>query len=447
MSKKEITDSKDSNRGILYQQLVAIKFAMSEELKDFKMLTFEHFGDVSFDTTIQIECKHHINKSSIADTSEDFWKTLYNNIFLSKSFKQYVLYTTEHFPTIKNKSSYLSKWNNANPSEKFKILRDIKFSYSLDNFHDYKIFDKNLKIISFCDVNKITFSNLEKYKNKKYNETEFKKLLNDLNISEKEQKILLIELKDTSDKKYDVWNYSRIVLKISETKLIPFIENLIIKTGQPIDNELIEELTTYPKFRGIPCKSNDDLKKIIKDIAGIIYSKVFGKEKFDFENKQFYSVVIQIEKDFYNSYYRPIFEEYRTKKEPDNILQIYENKKFAKEMTKINCNEEEIIGAMVDYWKTVTLVDIEENNSPGFVKEEYIPYKNTEIYKKLKTKKNDFEKLENDEENNRISRTFYRAARQINIGHENSIKSYDYFVHGTMQNIVEDKELNFSWIL
>ncbi len=447
MPTKETIDSKDSKRGDYYQQLVAIKFAMSEKLKDFKLLTFEHFGDVSFDDIIQIECKHHKNKSSLADTSEDFWKTLHNCIFLSKSFKQYVLFTTEHFPKNKKQPSYLSKWNKAKEFEKIKILKNIKFLYSLDNIKDYKIFDKNLKIISNCEVSDTTICNLEKYKNKKYIEPEFKKLLNDLSISEKEQKILLIELKDTSDKKYDVWNYNRIILKIPETKLIQFIEKMVIKTEQQIDDELIDELTTFPLFRETPCKSIDDLKKIIKDAAGILSSKVTGKEKFEYSNKEFYNVITQGKKDFYNSYYRPIFEEYRTKKEPDNILQIYENKKFVKEMTTIDCKEEEITGAMVDYWKTVTLIDTEENNSPGFVKQEYIPYKNTEVYKKLKTKKNVYEKSDKEEENLKRSKTFYRDARQIQIRDDNSIKSYDYFVHGTMQNIVEDKELNFSWIL
>lgn len=44
------------------------------------------------------------------------------------------------------------------------------------------------------------------------------------------------------------------------------------------------------------------------------------------------------------------------------------------------------------------------------------------------------------------SRYFYRKAKDLNVGSFNSIPDFPYFKHGTMQIIVEDDNLKFSWL-
>lgn len=41
---------------------------------------------------------------------------------------------------------------------------------------------------------------------------------------------------------------------------------------------------------------------------------------------------------------------------------------------------------------------------------------------------------------------FYRKAKDSNVGSYKSIPDHPYFKHGTMQIIVEDDTLKFSWL-
>lgn len=56
-NKKQKNDDKEGIRGVAYQCLVAVKYAL--ELEHFNLLTIEHEGDVTFDSKLQIEVKHH----------------------------------------------------------------------------------------------------------------------------------------------------------------------------------------------------------------------------------------------------------------------------------------------------------------------------------------------------------------------------------------------------
>ncbi len=444
---KQSNDSKDSKRGDFFQAVVAIKYAFNNDFMNFNVMTFEHYGDVSFDNKIQIECKHHKNKPSLSDTCEDFWKTLYNWLVNEKEFDKYVLFTTDHFPNSKNRISQLSKWNKAITGEqRWDILNEITFDFSLSEFNEYKITERNIKIIKTHGISDDVINQLVKFKNKQYNNSKFTEILNSLdNISCAEMEILLTELKDTSSKKYEVWNYSRYILKCQKSKIIPILEKINIETDQPIDDDLINEIALHPTFKEIERPAHE-ISQIIKNIAGIINSKVEGEGRFEVNNSQFYKMIFQEKKDFYKENYRPIFDKYNTCEAPINISSTFENYKFVNELKEIQCENDELEEAVVDYWKTINLLDEEESNSPGFTLQEYVPFK-SEIHSKIKTKKRDFKNPDTSNVKKDNSLVYYRAAKQIIVYNRKSIVNFPYFVHGTMQNIVEDDELKFSWKL
>ncbi len=318
---KEKHDSRDSNRGNFYQAIVAIKYAIGKDLSNFENLTIEHEGDVSFDKKIQIEVKHHKNKKSLADTSEDFWKTLYNWINQKSNFNKLILHTTEHFST--NRNAYLKKWNKSSNEERYKIIHRIKFKHNFDKVEKFKIFDRNIEILTQCDIKQTTLENLKSFQKKSYSKDKFIELLNDLKIIDKEKYIILNECKDTSATKYKTWNYQRYIQKVSKDKLIKILNKINIETQQPIDTELIKELMTYPFFKSIPCKP-EDLEEIISvRIAGMIQSKVIGEKKWQISNKQFYAIIHSAAKDFYNDNYKPIFDRYLTENAPDSVEKEY----------------------------------------------------------------------------------------------------------------------------
>ncbi len=78
---------------------------------------------------------------------------------------------------------------------------------------------------------------------------------------------------------------------------------------------------------------------------------------------------------------------------------------------------------------------------------DYLPYRNEFVLKKVRNKKREYEKKEVETENFKNSLSFYRKSKELSIGDYRSIKSYPYFEHGTMQNLVEDNNVKFSWII
>lgn len=442
---KQINDSKDNKRGDFYQALVSLKYALSDEYRKFKLLTFEHLGDITFDSSVQIECKHSKNKQTLSDTSEDFWKTLYNWIRLKKKFNKYILHTTDHFPKQKNTVSQLSRWCKSSQDQRWDILHNIKFNYDLDEISNYKIFDRNLEIISNLNLSKTILESLKTKKNKQFNELEFNNILSVLDVPENDKITLIRELKDTSDKKYNAWNYSRYVLSCIKVEVLPLLENIAIETEQLNDDELLSDLVTYPTFEVLDRPIYEKIQ-IVKNIAGIINSKVEGNGRFEYTRGQLFKIIKQETNDFYNKEYRPIFDKYNNYIAPENLSEIYSNYKFFNELKQLQCENDELEDAVVDFWKTVTLLDEEETNSPGFTMKEYTPYK-TEVHVKIKNRKRDFTKSSNYYENLDKSLKFYRSAKQIEVFGYKSIPNFEYFKHGTMQNIVEDTILNFSWIL
>jgi len=443
MNKIVSHDSRDSKRGDFFQPLVGIMYALSKSvLCDFKKLTIEHHGDVSFDSLCQIETKHHKLQQSLGDTSEDFWKTLYNWVKQDLNFDKLVLHTTSHFP--KKGKSFLKKWNNSSIDERVDLLKKIEFGYNLRQIKTYFISERTIEILENKGIKKELVNKIGK---QKLNKRKFEKLLMVLKVSDSDSLILLSDCKDTSHSKYKNWNYSRYINSCSLEKLQEISSKVTLDTNQEKDFELVKKISKLPIFRGV-CKSDKDFIFLIQErIAGAIASKVVGEEKWEVSNQQFYTIINESKSVFFNENYKPIFDIYAIKEPSKEAIIQYTKKKFVDELDRILCKPEELKEAIVDYWKTNTLLGEELESNPMFVDEEYLPYKETIIHPQLINKKRTFYKVEDKSENLKKSLRFYREARGLNYGDYKSIKSFPYFTHGTLHNIIEDDAKEFNWII
>lgn len=442
-------DSRDSKRGDFYQTLVALKYALSEkELFNFKTLTIEHHGDVSFDNIYQIETKHHKSTNSLGDTNEEFWKTLYNWLKQDLVFEKLILHTTSHFPT--RTQSLLRKWNKSTIEEKNNIIKKIKFDYSLDKIKNYKITEKNIEILKNLGIKDNTIELVAKAVKeikKKCDSTIFNTLLNELQIEQSEKEILLKECKDTASSNFKIWNYSRYVKSCSISKLENILAKTIIKEKQANDTNTIKEISEFPIFIGA-CKSEGDFDTLIREkIAGPIASKVVGDKKWDTNKKQFYNIINDAKSLFHNEKYKPIFDKYLKEKPSTAEFELNAQKKFVTELGRIKCEKHELKDAIVDYWKTNSLIGEELDLNPFFTDDEYKPYKEEIIYKKVRNKKLMIPKSESRTTNLDNSLLFYRQAKDMEFQDSKNIRSFQYFTHGTLHNIVEDNTNDFNWMI
>ena len=441
---KETHDSRDSKRGDYYQALVAVEYAINDQFNDFEELVIEHHGDVTFDETIQIEVKHHKNKTSLGDTHEDFWKTLYNWVNQKKYFEKLVLHTTAHFPKANSK---LKKWNTEDAKGRFKILQAIKFSHSLAKIKDYKISDRSLEILLKKGICFDTITKLKQSKNKKYSKTNFEKFLKEKEIVADEQLILIKECKDTTAKKYKTWDYNRYITSFKFDELEALLQKIKINTEQPNDVDLIDKISRTSVFKSLPCNRKEDLFEIIKErLAGKIQAKVAGDKKWAINNEQFFNAIKQSGKDYYDETYLSVFDKYMTAQIPDDVKPKFREKRFVEQLTSINCEREGIEDAIIDTWKTIELLGEETKRNPFFYEDEYLPYKSEVVLKNVKNKVRRIKKSDNIIERKENSLLFYYDMVDMNVPDYKSIKSvYAYFKHGTMQNLVEENE--FSWVL
>lgn len=437
-------DSRDSKRGDFYQSLVAIKYAFEKEQHEFKTMMIEHKGDVSFDNLLQIETKHHIAPKALADTSEEFWKTLYNWLRQPLIFDKYILHTTCHFPTRGN--TLLNKFNSANNERKLEIINKIDFGFSEDSITSYSFSKINIEIIQNIGIKSSTTKALSKIEGEK-DKTEVIKILNELNIIESERNIVLMHCKYTNKEQYKAWNYSRYAKSLNPEILIEILSKIELAVEQHNDIELIKILAKNPAFIG-KCKTEEDFKYVIRDrVAGAIAARVADVEKWEVSSVQFYNIISDALSRFFNENYRPSFDKYLNKNPSDEDIQKYSGTRFIDELNKIECKDFEIKIALVDFWKTTMVLDEELNMNPTFVDEEYEPYKNGIIYKKLIEKKIRLEKHTNNSINISNSRNFYRDVKEINFQSNGKINSLPYFSHGTMHNIVEDESNDFKWLI
>lgn len=116
-----------------YQSIVALEKCFHMEEGD--VIYIEKDGDIShisdnLEISSQIEVKDV--KVPLTDYSETFWKTLKNWLapeFDHSKYKYLILHTTQVF----GKTTQLVSWNNKNPQEKFKILKDISSKSNYDS--------------------------------------------------------------------------------------------------------------------------------------------------------------------------------------------------------------------------------------------------------------------------------------------------------------------------
>lgn len=245
----------------------------------------------------------------------------------------------------------------------------------------------------------------------------------------------------SSNKAKGVCEYMDFIDKMDQDKLKSIISKVEIKPDQPIDSDLILQIANNPAFQVIPCKP-EDRKELIRDrVAGFIQGKVAGEGRWEITWYQLMNTIQEISRNFSRDFYNPIFEKYFNKDINENDYQDYREKKFVTELTQISCEEVEIREAINDYWKTSTLLVEEIENNPTFGDYQFQPYKKNKVYPLLTNSK----RLCADEKPNN-SRYFYRKAKDLNVGSFNSIPDFPYFKHGTMQIIVEDDNLKFSWL-
>ncbi len=447
MKKLVIHDSSDSKRGDFYQPLVAIQYAFSfVELFSFKTLTIEHQGDVSFDDLVQIETKHHKSPHALGDTSEEFWKTLYNWFNQDLQFQKLILHTTSHFP-LKGKS-LLKSWNKSNNIDRISILKNVKFDFHLSDIKTFAISDRNIDILINKGVEEITITTLKAFKFKKFKtESELSKLCLQSNISQKEIDIIVDVCKDTTDTKFKVWNYYRVINSYPKEKIESIVAKVVINAKQNNDTETITQISELPNFIGI-CKSTSDYEYLISaQIAGKIASKVVGDKKWAVSKEEFYNIINNAKSDFYKENYRPIFDKYLSEEPELSVYEENSKKRFVEELERIKCDNDDLKDAIVDYWKTNSLIAEELLNNPFFVENEYNPYKDNIVFPVIKNQKKMVLKSDDDNKNLQSSLLLYRQTKNYAFRDFNKVKSYTYFSHGTIHNIVEDESKNFNWLI
>ena len=268
-----------------------------------------------------------------------------------------------------------------------------------------------------------------------------KSLLKSWNKQKEQDRYNTIKSIIKSNKAQGVHDFMTFISKMDQVKLKSVISKIQINADQPIDTDLISQLTKNPTIQVISCKP-EDRNELVKDrIAGFIQGKVAGEGRWQISWEQLIATMQKIGRDFLNENYNPIFERYFNANIEEVEYQNYKEKRFVTELNEISCDEDEVREAINDYWKTNTLLAEEIENNPTFDDNEFQPYKNTKVYPLLKNKK----KLAAMERPN-DSLYFYRKAKEITVGAHKQIPDFQYFKHGTMQIIVEDNELKFSWL-
>lgn len=119
--------------GYVYQVLIAIEQCLAAPRNT--TIWLECYGDVT-DGTTSTEVKHHFGKSSLANNSIDFWKTLKNLVTEDISdFRNLVLHTTENI----SDTSIFHNWNNLTKTKKYSALKKHTPCNTVKPFYDEAI--------------------------------------------------------------------------------------------------------------------------------------------------------------------------------------------------------------------------------------------------------------------------------------------------------------------
>lgn len=137
-------DSTSSIKGILFQFLIALERCF--EMQEGQSVHIETYGDVSvlgnLSDSKQIESK--LYKRNLTDLDKNVWKSVYNWMsedFPIDTFSSLILLTTQKVPI---GSAWLN-WNEKDPSERMKVLRNIKKNFDLQK-------RKNKDLVTYMNV-------------------------------------------------------------------------------------------------------------------------------------------------------------------------------------------------------------------------------------------------------------------------------------------------------
>ena len=137
-------DSTSSIKGILFQFLIALERCF--EMQEGQSVHIETYGDVSVlgDGTNSEQIESKFNKKALTDLDKNVWKSIYNWMredFPIDTFSSLVLLTTQKV----SKGSAWLNWNEKDPSERMKVLRNIKKNFDLQK-------RKNKDLVTYMNV-------------------------------------------------------------------------------------------------------------------------------------------------------------------------------------------------------------------------------------------------------------------------------------------------------
>ncbi len=428
---KDRNDNKDSDRGRFYQALVAIKYGM--EIPEFNTITIEHLGDITFDDKVQIEVKHHTDKNSLSDGDKEFWNTLYNWMVKPVSYESYILHTTSHFP----KTSIFKDWAKLTAQERYARLTSVEFKEKSRNKEKIELKKFNLEILKLKGL-KIEIINLLTPHINSYSKKDFIDKLTGLKIDLSHHSFIIEECEAVSAENIESMLFSRYFKAMPKNEMELLLSRLSIKEKQPNDIGLVAELRALQTFKLLKKQQAEDS---IKTFGGEISAKVHGDKRWEITYAEFYQILKDRVRLNLESEYKPLFDKYEGKM--PETLPAYADKKYTLELQSIKCEPDEINEAHADYWRMNSLLCEANEMNPLFNKEIFSIYKNDRLLPKLKNLK----RLNSMDKRDDPALYNYRKSKDLAPDGYKDILPSSYFQHGTMQNIVEDDDIDFNWVI
>lgn len=134
--------------GYKYQELMAIETIFNAKINE--TIWLECKGDVANSKSVT-EHKHHFGNATLSDKSIDFWKTLKNMVEeknLISQFQYCVLSTTAKIL----ENSIFFNWNSLPKEEKYRNLKKITPTKTIQIFYDYIFKNDNIQKDEFLSI-------------------------------------------------------------------------------------------------------------------------------------------------------------------------------------------------------------------------------------------------------------------------------------------------------
>ena len=134
--------------GYKYQELMAIETIFNAKINE--TIWLECKGDVA-DSKSVTEYKHHFGNVNLSDNSKDFWNTLKNMVEeknLISQFQYCVLSTTAKILD----NSIFFHWNRLTKEEKYKKLKDITPTKTIEVLYSYVFNNENIQVYELLEI-------------------------------------------------------------------------------------------------------------------------------------------------------------------------------------------------------------------------------------------------------------------------------------------------------